>query len=84
MLAVLHLRGGTPGDSCPGDDLTEGSGKMPAKLIFSLLTKSVSFKDPWKLGQEVTVALPRGSGCPWVGGQPSLASKPASGTRTSR
>lgn len=70
MLAVLRLRRGPPGDGCPGDDLAEGGGKMPAQLVFPLLTKSVSFKAPWKLGREVTVALLRGSGCPRVGGNP--------------
>lgn len=34
---------------------------MPAKILFSLLAKAVSFKDPWKLGQEVTVPQRRGS-----------------------
>lgn len=48
------------------------------------LAKAVSFKDPWKLGQEVMLpmALPGESGCPLVGEQPLLANEPIGGTST--
>lgn len=42
---------------------------MPAKLSIFLLAKAVSFKDPWKQGQEVMVMWLRPG---FQGGQASL------------